>query len=74
MCPPESRPRYLIIYLRRQMRLVDDGEHLVRPLDAQRRKPTVLDHEDAVIRVAHDRRLVLGNLDDDEAEELDDGV
>lgn len=57
-----------------QMGLVDDAENLVRSLQSERDKSTILNDEDLILRVANDCGLILRDLNDRQTAELDNGV
>ncbi len=57
-----------------QMGLVNNAENLIGSLKGESHESTIFDHEDLVLRIADDGRLVLRDLDDSQAAELDDGI
>jgi len=74
MCGPEDKTRQLVFDHCREMRLVNDGQHIVGTLNCKGDETRVLDDENLVGWVGNDGGLVLRDLDNRQPLEIDDSV
>ena len=72
--PPKDHFGDLILDLVGKMRLVHNGQNIIRAFDTQSSETSILDNKDTIIRIAYDGCLVLRNLNDDETKEFDDSI